>query len=53
VEREALAIARKTVVKLPSMKQEPDTFDASASNGKFWRTEVFRRLIWALSVLRD
>jgi serine/threonine protein phosphatase PrpC len=29
-------------VQLPSVKQEPDTLDASAENGKFWRTGMMR-----------
>src|SRR5262249_34458766 len=28
----------RSAVKLPSLKQEPNPFDASAENGKFWRT---------------
>jgi putative transposase len=31
-------------VQLSPLKQEPNTFDASAENGKFWRTEVQPRL---------
>ena len=29
---------RKALVNLSPVKQEPDAFDASVSNGKFWRT---------------
>ena len=28
----------RSAVKLPSLKQEPNPFDASAENGTFWRT---------------
>jgi putative transposase len=31
---------RQAIVELPSLKQEPNTLDASAENGQFWRTVV-------------
>ncbi len=33
-------LGRPAQVKLPSVKQEPNAFSASAENGKFWRTDL-------------
>jgi putative transposase len=36
---ESAGLSLRTQVNLSPLKQEPDTFDASAENGTFWRTD--------------